>query len=436
MKMITFEVTSKEEYSIASLLKDVNDISCRLSIDFENNCITVKNLDNALINNVIDLIDKYYKILSVELDNTSEEEKENVVNSSEEETENVVTSSEKVTKNVVDTSKEISEEVLTSNQNYFTTPFIEDSINKLRESIKWLLQNKPVEEYQITSRIFTLLTEMNMAYSPRNIVTNLHIGDVVDVYFGMHIKGEINGKSVACIVCDIYNGNMIYVVPMTKSADNTEESSKFMDIIAQQDVSYFNDSYKGSTVLLNKAKYVRIERIHSIIGKTRFPFFKKLLETLPKVFDFTDILASKIGKPSVEKTLTEITEKTPEKGSAVEETAILDAIGFAFDKLDTTKTPKSQLEGFLVDIGMNAVDKNMNKILIAAFNTAYNVEKINYENIILGINGEIPSMKETEIKNALKTIFKDWLTKYPKLAERCPKISLMAILKVWQKKFA
>ena len=411
MKKITFEVISKEEYSIASLLKDVNDISCRMSIDIENNCITVKNLDNALINNVIDLINKYYTISSVELDNTSEEE----------------------TENVVATSEEISEEVLTSNQNYFTTPLLEESIKKLHKTIKWLMKNISIEENLINDRIFTCLKEMSMAYSPGNIVTNLHIGDVVAVYFGMHIKGEINGKSISCIVCDIYNGNMVYVVPITKMVESTEVSSTFMEIKVPQDVSYFNDAYIGGTALLNKAKYVRIERINSIIGKTKFPFFKKLLETLPKAFDFTEILTTKVDN-SVDET--PLIEKTPEKGSAVEETAILDTIGFAFDKLDTTKNPKSQIAGFLVDIGMNAVDKNMNKILITAFNIAYNVEKINYENIILGINNEISSMKETEIKNALKTIFKDWLTKYPELAERCPKISLMSILKVWKKKFA
>ena len=411
MKKITFEVISKEEYSIASLLKDVNDISCRMSIDIENNCITVKGLENDLINNVIDLINKYYTISSVELDNTSEEE----------------------TENVVATSEEISEEVLTSNQNYFTTPLLEESIKKLHKTIKWLMKNISIEENLINDRIFTCLKEMSMAYSPGNIVTNLHIGDVVAVYFGMHIKGEINGKSISCIVCDIYNGNMVYVVPITKMVESTEVSSTFMEIKVPQDVSYFNDAYIGGTALLNKAKYVRIERINSIIGKTKFPFFKKLLETLPKAFDFTEILTTKVDN-SVDET--PLIEKTPEKGSAVEETAILDTIGFAFDKLDTTKNPKSQIAGFLVDIGMNAVDKNMNKILITAFNIAYNVEKINYENIILGINNEISSMKETEIKNALKTIFKDWLTKYPELAERCPKISLMSILKVWKKKFA
>jgi len=40
------------------------------------------------------------------------------------------------------------------------------------------------------------------------------------------------------------------------------------------------------------------------------------------------------------------------------------------------------------------------------------------------------------IKASLKEEFKNWLKKYPKLAEKCPKISLMAVLKVFAKRFA
>lgn len=111
---------------------------------------------------------------------------------------------------------------------------------------------------------------------------------------------------------------------------------------------------------------------------------------------------------------------------------MLEAIGFAFDKLDASKPVGEQIESFLTDIGMTTTER----MVTQSFIIACDIKKINYENVLLGLHEEFPKVKEEIIKNILKEAFKNWLEKYPTLAEKCPKISLMAVLKVFAKKFA
>ena len=53
MKKITFNVSKQKNYSIATLIKEINKISCRINIDFENEIITVENIDDNAIDSVI-----------------------------------------------------------------------------------------------------------------------------------------------------------------------------------------------------------------------------------------------------------------------------------------------------------------------------------------------------------------------------------------------
>ena len=124
--------------------------------------------------------------------------------------------------------------------------------------------------------------------------------------------------------------------------------------------------------------------------------------------------------------------KTTAKKVSGEEAALREVIGFAFDKLDASKTVREQVESFLTDIGMTTTER----MVTQSFIIACDIKKINYENVLLGLHKEFPEVKEEIIKNILKEAFKNWLEKYPTLAEKCPKISLMAILKVFAKKFA
>ena len=127
-----------------------------------------------------------------------------------------------------------------------------------------------------------------------------------------------------------------------------------------------------------------------------------------------------------------IKTKTPAKKVGGEESALLEVIGFAFDKLDSSKKVEEQIESFLNDIGMTTTER----MVTNSFIIACDIKKINYENVLLGLHELFPTVKEEIIKNILKEAFKNWLDKYPTLAEKCPKISLMAVLKVFAKRFA
>ena len=70
MKKITFKVSSPKDYSVQSLIKEVNKISCRIYIDLENGFIAVEEVNDTTIDSVIELINNYYAILSIEIDNT------------------------------------------------------------------------------------------------------------------------------------------------------------------------------------------------------------------------------------------------------------------------------------------------------------------------------------------------------------------------------
>ena len=227
MKKITFKVSSQKEGSVVSLIKEVNKISCRLYLDLENGYVTVENVSDTMFDAVIELVDNYYTILGVDIDNTFEE----------------------------NTEKQVA-------------PVIEDS-----------------------------------------------------------------------------------------TTDTTDDA-----------------------------------------------------------VDETNAIKT----------------KTPAKKVGGEESALLEVIGFAFDKLDSSKKVEEQIESFLNDIGMTTTER----MVTNSFIIACDIKKINYENVLLGLHELFPTVKEEIIKNILKEAFKNWLYKYPTLAEKCPKISLMAVLKVFAKRFA
>ena len=90
---------------------------------------------------------------------------------------------------------------------------------------------------------------------------------------------------------------MAYLVPITKmQTEITSES--YLIFNPPEDVIYEKDYYKGGTALLDKAKYVRTQRINEVIGRTTPEFFKKVLYGLASTFDFTSCLDT--GKETTE----------------------------------------------------------------------------------------------------------------------------------------
>ncbi len=152
-----------------------------------------------------------------------------------------------------------------------------------------------------------------------------------------------------------------------------------------------------------------------------FPF------TLDNEFDEEEETSHQISK-----SLYEVEEKydTTKKKLSDAEIALVDVIGFALDKLEPSKKAEEQVVPFLADIGMTTTEK----ILVQSFIVACGIKKVNYENVIIGVHDALPKINEEIIKNVLKREFNQWLKKYPTLKERCSKISLMSLLKVFVKR--
>lgn len=460
MKKLTFKVSLSKDSSVVSMIKEINKISCRIFLDIENGLVAVENVNDSMIEDVINLVDNYYTILNIDIDNTFEEamEESTIPVATESVVEAVEEPSNMETDAIVAEKQATvlepqSEDDLIIKKVKFENEYVENRINSFLKTAYWALYNRHATEKDIGEYILTCTSEISIRFSSKPII-EFSLGDIVDVNYGSHLPGEIMGGHVHAIVCNILKENMAYVVPITKvKTDITSQSYLFMD--APYDATYDNKFYKGGTVLADKGKYVRAERFNSVIGKTTPEFFEKLLYQLASTFDFTDCLAeaeetaNEVAETSTEaeETVNEVAEastkiektadkveknKTPTKKIGGEESALLEVIGFAFDKLDCSKKVKEQVEPFLTDIGMATTEK----MVTQAFVVACDIKKINYENVILGLHETFPKVEEESIKNILKETFKNWLDKYPTLAEKCPKISLMAILKIFAKRLA
>ena len=79
MKKLTFKVSSQKDGSFISLIKEVDKTSCRISIDFENGFVSVENVNDIMIDSVIELVNNYYTIVGVDIDNTLENSTENPI---------------------------------------------------------------------------------------------------------------------------------------------------------------------------------------------------------------------------------------------------------------------------------------------------------------------------------------------------------------------
>ena len=438
MKKLTFKVGSQKEGSLISLIKEVDKISCRISFDFENGIVAVENVNDIMIDSVIELVDNYYTILGVDIDNTLEENTENTTTAVSSE------SSSDVSNNTVETDETVNEikptvlepqteDDLIIKKVEFQNEYLEGLINKLVKTISWAMFKMNISEKEAGDYIYTTINEISMRYNKKECI-DFAIGDIVDCTYGVHLPGEINGGHVSAIVCDISHNSMAYLVPITKIQTDIVSNS-YLIFKAPEDVVYENDYYKGGTALLDKAKYVRAERFNAVIGKTTPAFFEKILRKLANTFDFTKKFAERVEEKSEKTVITtqnteEVVTESSKKYNNVEN-ALLEVIGFAFDKLDPSKKVEDQVESFLEDIGMVS-----NKMITQSFISACDIKKIKYDNVALRLHEEFSEVDEETIKNTLKETFKNWLEKYPILAEKCPKISIIYMLKLFAKKFA
>ena len=71
MNKLIFKVSNSKSTDIANLLKEIIKIECKIKFDLEHGVVTVENVNDDHIDMVIDLINNYYVLLEVEIDNLS-----------------------------------------------------------------------------------------------------------------------------------------------------------------------------------------------------------------------------------------------------------------------------------------------------------------------------------------------------------------------------
>ena len=444
-----FKVSAPKEGSVSALIKEVNKISCRLQLDFENGFVTVEDVNDSMIDNIIELIDNYYIVLKVDIDNIVE-----TVTEPPAQAENITE-----LKADVKTIEPQSEEDLIIEKVKFKNAYIEKLVNKFLRTAYWAMFKMNIPETEIGKFIWTSIVEISMRYNKKDNIT-FSVGDIVECKYGMHLVGEINGDHVSAIVCNISDAGMAYVVPIAKVQKNPESHS-YLTVTVPDDITYDTNDYVDGIALLDKGQYVSPERFRKVIGKTSPAFFAKVLKQLAGTFDFTDNIATVTGESvnvaenettlvetcdaeQQQTTETTVTETAlPEEASTSKvkyanekvsdiETALLEVVGTALDKLDSSKKAEEQVDSFLADIGMPTNER----IVKQSFVIACDIKKITYENVILELHKMYPTVNEDTIKAKLKETFKKWLEQYPELEKKSRKFSLMSVLKVFAKRLA
>lgn len=377
MDTVIFKIEKWKSESIASLLKEINEISCRLHIDFEKGVITAKDVNNDVIDTIIGVIDKHFVIESISVDNTTNQEK------------SVLNENDRVVK--------------------FFDKDIENLLNeKFIKTIVWAMSHGMSSE-EIQKYIWTMITEISYSNSNSSElrVKNVSVGDVVQVNFGKHPIGEMSDSRGYAIVCNISTDGSLFLVPIDKESSNIDSNS--FNILENSDV----------TVLLEMSKYVNPRRLDKVLGKVEPEFLKELLNQIAITFDFN----SNAEEIDFTKCLTA-------------EMALQEIIGPALEKVMPGLYPEdNQIFKFLADIGM----PNNVITLRKAFEVGIYLEKITYNNLISQIISENPEMYDESdsknLRNLLKRIFDNWAQNYPDLKKQCSKISIVSIIKMFAKKF-
>lgn len=377
MDTVIFKIEKWKSESIASLLKEINEISCRLHIDFEKGVITAKDVNNYVIDTIIGVIDKHFVIESISVDNTTNQEKSEL------------NENDRVVK--------------------FFDKDIENLLNeKFIKTIVWAMSHGMSSE-EIQKYIWTMITEISYSNSNSSElrVKNVSVGDVVQVNFGKHPIGEMSDSRGYAIVCNISTDGSLFLVPIDKESSNIDSNS--FNILENSDV----------TVLLEMSKYVNPRRLDKVLGKVEPEFLKELLNQIAITFDFN----SNAEEIDFTKCLTA-------------EMALQEIIGPALEKVMPGLYPEdNQIFKFLADIGM----PNNVITLRKAFEVGIYLEKITYNNLISQIISENPEMYDESdsknLRNLLKRIFDNWAQNYPDLKKQCSKISIVSIIKMFAKKF-
>ena len=281
-------------------------------------------------------------------------------------------------------------------------------------------------EEEIGKHIMSATFTIQMNYNPPPIVP-FSIGDVVHCNYGSGIAGEIQGGYVASIVCNIDANNQIYLIPLVKRVTSLNPKAHIA-FECPKDIVHIAkySSRPGGVVLINKARYVRAERIVEVIGQTTPEFFERVLKQLPTTFDFSanitgceNLVQASETSQSVEETICDTvveeivsnvdTHKefcpiAPKEISAREE-LLNTLIGNHLDQLNSHEEYMVQINRFIKNIGMDSKDE----MLVSAFHIGYEAEKAICYDDIIPIIAEKHHHSKSFVKSSLRESFDKWL---------------------------
>ena len=69
MKKITFYVEEENDNSLISLIKEIDEVHCRLKIDVEKCFVMIEDTKGNIIEDIIKILKRHYKIASIDIDN-------------------------------------------------------------------------------------------------------------------------------------------------------------------------------------------------------------------------------------------------------------------------------------------------------------------------------------------------------------------------------
>jgi len=425
---LKLKITQKPGTNMSSLVKQMCALRYRIKVDAESGNISIEGMNNSDVENVIDSINEAFNIVGVDIiPNIEIPEQE--TSSTIEEKEALVTA----------------ESLEFAKINFFDQE-VEEQANKLMRVIYWHMYNNKASSADICKYLKSVGAEIKMKYEPQEL-PKIFIGDIVVCNYGNHPNGEISGGYVHAIVCDIDEEGMIYAVPITKIKFN-EVPNKYLPFENKSDVFYTEPNLTGGTLLLKRGAYISSQRIWKTVGTARTEFFDKLLKTLPETvcfshYDMENEDAANQGE--VELVSSEDEEEIPSDNSSIQniskckpsndtkktsaEDFIAELLSDSLEMLDKSMPIEENVDKFIKGIGFDT----KGEIVKQAFINACKVDKISYESILPKLVELFPNIREEIIKASLKEEFNNWAQRHPEIKEKYPKISFMALLKVFVK---
>lgn len=446
---LTFKVVSEKEQSIVSLIKKVNKISCRIYFDIENGIVLVENVGDAEVDTVIETINSYYQIKSVEIDNLennlkTENEDESKIEG--EEVSEVNSTDDNVPANETKVDSESEDEEVD-----FGGPVPCRADKRLKKSFNKFLASAYdiIHSNNISNKFIGILCgyidmakyEMNLRWNTE-VVPDISVGNVVKCYLGPYIPGEIGGDCFA-LVCNI-SKDMVYVIPIIHGNSISEAFQSYLNFTIPNDIDSQEIKYNSGVILLDRGRYINSRRINHIVGKAEQFFLKEVLEFHSRSLDFRanssveddDSDESDEGHESnvkVEEVVAQPIEKvskkrkrnvSPKPGSG--EAGVYEFYSSAISNMYSEKTNSKKAIRFIKDLGMDSKDK----VLVEAFTSACYVNKITYENVADKIS-DTTGYTASKLVFHMKMAFRKWLKSNPELEEKYPRISLTSFLKVF-----